>query len=63
MTTPTLRRAIYHGDTSGLPTELVSTPITVQAKNGQRWTTTVTAVLDRSRDQVLVTDSGRPASP
>ena len=55
--------AIYHGDTSTLPTELVGTPITVQAKNGQRWTATVTAVLDRSRDQVLITDSGRPASP
>ena len=55
--------AIYHGDTSTLPAELVGTPITVQAKNGQRWTATVTAVLDRSHDQVLVTDSGRPASP
>ena len=55
--------AIYHGDTATLPAELVGTPITVQAKNGQRWTATVTAVLDRSRDQVLVTDSGRPTSP
>ena len=55
--------AIYHGDTSTLPTELVGTIITVQAKTGQRWTATVTAVLDRSRNQVLVTDSGRPASP
>ena len=54
--------AIYHGDTAALPTELVGTPITVQSKNGQRWTSTVTAVLDRSRDQVLVTDSRRPAS-
>ena len=55
--------AIYHGDTATLPAELVGTLITVQAKNGQRWTTTVTAVLDWSRDQVLVTDSGRPARP
>ena len=55
--------AIYLGDTSGLPAELVGTTITVQAKNGQRWTSTVTAVLDRSLNQVLVTDSGRPASP
>ena len=55
--------AIYHGDTATLPTELVGTPITVQAKNGQCWTATVTAVLDRSLNQVLVTDSGRPASP
>ena len=55
--------AIYHGDTSMLPTELVGSTITVQAKNGQRWTVTVTAVLDRSHNQVLVTDSGRPTSP
>ena len=55
--------AIYYGDTSTLPTELVGIPITVQAKNGQRWTATVTAVLDRSRDQVLITDSGRLAKP
>ena len=27
------------------------------------WTTTVTAVLKRSREQVIVTDSGRPAVP
>ena len=53
----------YLGDTATLPAELVGTPITVQAKNGQRWTATVTAVVDRRRDQVLVTDSGRPASP
>ena len=53
----------YLGDTSRLPAELVGARITVQAKNGQRWTSTVTAVVDRSRDQVLVTDSGRPASP
>ena len=53
----------YLGDTATLPAELVGARIAVQAKNGQRWTATVTAVLDRSRDQVLVTDSGRPASP
>ena len=55
--------AIYNGDTATLPAELVGATITVQAKNGQRWTTTVTAVLDRSRDQVIVTDSERPTSP
>ena len=32
-------------------------------KQGPPWTATVTAVLNRSRDQVLVTDSGRPVSP
>ena len=53
----------YLGDTSRLPAELVGARISVQAKNGQRWTATVTTVLNRSRDQILVTDSGRPASP
>ena len=53
----------YHGDTSRLPAELVGARIAVQAENGQRWTATVTAVLDRSPDQVLITDSGRPTSP
>ena len=56
--------SIYLGDTSsGLPAELVGAPIVVQARDGQSWTTTVTAVLDRSSGQVIVTDSGRPASP
>ena len=55
--------AIYQGDTALLPAELVGTTITVQANNGQRWTATVTAVLNRSRDQVLVTDFGRPSIP
>ena len=27
------------------------------------WTTTVTAVLKRSREQVIVTGSGRPSAP
>ena len=54
--------SIYLGDTSGLPAELVGAPIVVQARDGQSWTTTVTAVLDRSSGQVIVTDSGRPAT-
>ena len=53
----------YLGDTAKLPAELVGARIAVQAENGQRWTATVTAVLDRSQKQVLVIDSGRPASP
>ena len=53
--------AIYHGDTSTLPTELVGATITVQSRKGQSWTATVTAVLDRSREQVIVIDSGLPA--
>ena len=55
--------SIYLGDTSGLPAELVGLTIVVQSRNGQSWTTIVTAVLDRSSDQVIVTDSGRPATP
>ena len=54
--------SIYLGDTSGLPSDLVGLTIAVQAKNGKSWTTTVTAVLDRSSEQVIVTDSGRPAA-
>ena len=63
--------SIYLGDTSGLPSELVGLTITVQARDGQSWTTTVTAVLDRSSGQVdrhrlraasniLISGSGRP---
>ena len=52
--------SIYLGDTSALPSELVGAQITVQSRDGQSWTTTVTAVLERSSDQVIVTDSGRP---
>ena len=55
--------SIYHGDTSILPPELVGARITVQSKDGQFWTTTVTAVLDRSSEQIIVTDSGRPETP
>ena len=52
--------SIYLGDTSILPPELVGARITMQSKDGQSWTTTVTAVLDRSSEQVIVTNSGRP---
>ena len=55
--------SIYLGDTSLLPLELVGARITVQSKDGQSWTTTVTAVLDRSSEQVIVTNSGRPETP
>ena len=53
----------YLGDTSILPPEFVGARITVQSKAGQSWTTTVTAVLERSSEQVVVTNSGRPPSP
>ena len=39
--------SIYLGDPSVLPPELVGANITVQSRNGQPWTTTVTAVLER----------------
>ena len=55
--------SIYLGDTVALPSELAGATIIVQARDGQSWTTTVTAVLDRSSGQVIVTDSGRPAVP
>ena len=55
--------SIYLGDTSVLPSELAGAHITVQSKDGQSWTTTVTAVLDRSSEQVIVTTSGRPETP
>ena len=48
--------SIYLGDTSILPLELVGARITMQSKDSQSWTTTVTAVLDRSSDQVVVTN-------
>ena len=52
--------SIYLGDTSILPPELVGARITMQSKAGQSWITTVTAVLERSSEQVIVTNSGRP---
>ena len=55
--------SIYSGDTSALPSELVGAHITVQLRDGQGWNTTVTAVLERSSERVIVTDSGRPAVP
>ena len=55
--------SIYLGDTSTLPSELVGAHITVQLRDGQGWNTTVTAVLERSSEQVIVTDSGRPVVP
>ena len=55
--------SIYLGDPAVLPSELVGAIIVVQSRNGQSWTTTVTAVLDRGSRQVIVTDSGRLSEP
>lgn len=52
---------IYEGDTSNLPDELVGLRITVQARNGETWTATITEVRKRSAHHVLVRDSGKPA--
>ena len=52
--------SIYLGDTSALPPDLANANITVQSRDGQSWTTTVTAVLERSSEQIIVSDSGRP---
>ena len=48
----------YLGDPAALPPELACATIVVQSRNGQSWITTVTAVLDRGSNQVIVTDSG-----
>ena len=55
--------SIYLGDPAVLPSELVGATIVVQSRNGQFWTTTVTAVLDRGSRQVIVTDSGKLSEP
>ena len=55
--------SIYLDDPAVLPSELVGATIVVQSRNGQSWTTTVTAVLDRGSRQVIVTDSGRLSEP
>ena len=46
--------SIYLGDTSALPSDPVGAHIVVESRKGQTWTTTVTAVLDRSSEQVIV---------
>ena len=55
--------AIWMGHTASLPTDLVGANIEVKPRSGQSWTTTVTAVLERSSGQVIVSHSGRPATP
>ena len=51
---------IYEGDTSKLPDELVGHRIIVQPRNGTPWTATITAVVERSLERVVVTNSGKP---
>ena len=52
--------AIYKGDTSTLPDELVGCRITVKPLNGDPWTATVTEVLERDNRYVIVRTSGKP---
>ena len=49
-------------DDSGLPAQLVGTVIKVRPRSGPPWTSTVTEVVERSPDRILVRDSGRPAA-
>ena len=46
--------ARFQGDTRTLPAELEGLAITVTARNGNRWRATVTGVVERSADRVLV---------
>lgn len=43
-----------------LPEDLIGALIAVTDRSGNSWTTTVTAVIERSHDRLVVTDSGRP---
>ena len=52
--------AIYEGDTSNLPDELAGCRIAVKPRNGTPWSATITAVVERSHDRVVVTHSGKP---
>lgn len=52
--------AIYEGDTSKLPDELVGRRITVKPRSGTPWTATVTEVLERDNRYAIVRTSARP---
>ena len=49
---------------AGLPddNQLPGTPIVVTDKRGESWTTTLTEVVDRTDDTIVVRNSGRPHS-
>ena len=46
--------ARFHGDTRTLPTDLAGFTIAVETRTGDSWNATVTEVLERSADLVLV---------
>ena len=43
-----------------LPEDLIGALIAVTDRSGSSWTASITAVVERSHDRVVVTDSGRP---
>ena len=49
----------FQGDTRTLPTDLAGLTIAVETRSGDSWNATVTEVLERSTDLVLVRHSGR----
>ena len=54
--------AIYKGDTSTLPDELVGSPIVVAPASGESWIATVLEVRERSNRHVLVRRTDPPAT-
>ena len=52
--------SLYAGpNAEALPQELVGLTITVRARSGKSWSATVTGVVERSPDLILVRNSGR----
>ena len=54
--------AIYKGDTSKLPDELVGSPIVVARDSGESWIATVLELRERSNRHVLVRRTDPPAT-
>lgn len=52
--------AVFRGDSSALPADLVGTRIEVAPRNGNPWVATVTEIVERSPEHVVVRDSGKP---
>ena len=48
--------ARFQGDTHTLPDDLEGLTITVQARSGKSWNATITEVVERSPDRILVRD-------
>ena len=52
--------AVFRGDAAALPADLVGTRIEVAPRNGSPWVATVTEIVERSPEHVVVRDSGKP---